>query len=40
MPESFQEGEKGEKAQAAIEAMENTQQSIEEAIDNLNIAAE
>ena len=40
MPESFQEGEKGEKAQAAIEALENTQQSIEEAIDNLNTAAE
>ncbi len=40
MPESFQDGEKGEKAQAAIDALEYAVQSIEETFDNLNTAAE
>lgn len=40
MPESFQYGEKGEKAQSAIDALEYAVQSIEETCDNLNTAAE
>ncbi len=40
MPESLQSGEKGEKAQAAMDAMQEAVDSIESAVDNLNTAAE
>lgn len=40
MPESFQGGEKGEKAQSAIEALEYAVQGIEDACENLQTAAE
>lgn len=36
LPESFQYGEKGEKMQDAISAMENADSSIQDAIDYLN----
>lgn len=35
LPDSFRDGEKGEKAQAAIEAMEEVMDKIQEAIDAL-----
>lgn len=40
MPESFQEGEKGERAQAAIEALENASSAFEEVDQYLNEAIE
>lgn len=35
MPESFQEGEKGEKAQSAISSLEDAVSSIEQTISSL-----
>ena len=40
MPESFQYGEKGEKAEASIDAYEEAISNIEEAISNLDTAIE
>ena len=39
MPEAFQNGEKGEKAQAAIDAMEEAISQIESVSDQLDEAA-
>jgi hypothetical protein len=40
MPESFQNGERGEKGQAAIDALENVETAMQEVIDGLESAAE
>lgn len=40
MPESLQGGEKGEKAQAAADALQEAMDNIESAIDNLSTATE
>lgn len=40
MPENFQGGEKGEKAQAAIEAMDSALNSINEATGDISEAIE
>lgn len=38
MPESFQDGERGEAAQVSIDALENANSSAEETTDNLGEA--
>lgn len=38
MPESFQDGERGEKAQSAIDNLESIDGSLEEAIEYINEA--
>lgn len=38
MPENFQNGDKGEKAQSAIDALEAAASNIEELMENLNEA--
>lgn len=40
MPESFQNGEKGEKAQSAIDNLDDAMNSVTEALDSLTSAAE
>ncbi|WP_282347967.1 hypothetical protein [Pseudomonas sp. PS01301] len=40
MPESFQGGEKGENAQAAIDALDSAAQSLREAVEFLGTAQE
>ncbi|QXV73539.1 hypothetical protein [Rhizobium phage RHph_X2_30] len=40
MPESFQNGEKGERAQAAIDALQEAYDSCEAAFEALNTATE
>lgn len=40
MPESMQYGERGEKMQEAIDALEEAYNDVEEACDNLDTAAE
>jgi len=40
MPESFQNGEKGEKSQTAIDALENASSELDECIQYLNEAKE
>lgn len=40
MPESFQSGEKGDKAQAAIDELESASSSLGEAIDYINASME
>lgn len=40
MPEGLQGGERGEKSQAAIDALEIALTDIESAVDNLDYAAE
>lgn len=39
MPESLQQGEKGEKSQAAFDAMEEADNNLQEALDALENAA-
>lgn len=40
MPESFRDGERGEAAQAAIDALDSAASSVQEAIDCLGEAGE
>ncbi len=40
MPESFQNGERGEKAQAAISAIEDAENSLDDALNSIETAKE